>query len=156
MKTKRNRLRLALTLAVPLMALLATTAITTGPAPSTDATIVKAEKLGWYKARARMFDSGSKRGKADYKDRDRDEGFEQRLQVKAKNMSPNAQYDVLFNGVLLGEITTNDFGWGKLKLRTEEFIDSPGWEPLPDNFPRIVDGDEIEVGPARGIFSERD
>jgi len=145
-----------LAFALPLSIALAGAALVAAPTPSADAAVLKAERLSWYKARARLFWNGGKRGKADYKDRERDEGFEQRLQVKTQNMSPNTEHDVLFNGVFLGTITTDEFGTGKLKLRTAEFIDSPDWLPLPDNFPRIIDGDEIEVGPALGVFAERD
>jgi len=116
---------------------------------------VRAQQSSWYKARARLESDGALKGKADYRDRPKRGTTEQRLQVKIENATPGEQFDVRFNGDVIGTITANSLGIAKLKLRTARFIDSPNWLPIPDNFPRIVTGDEITVGPASGVFQER-
>jgi hypothetical protein len=111
---------------------------------------------GWYKARAEIsLESSEIAGRADYKERMHRDALEQRLHIKIRHAEPDTVYAVSFNGVPLGDITTNEEGNGKLKLRTRQFIRNNDWEPFPQNFPTIVDGDVIEVGIAAGSFEVR-
>lgn len=121
-------------------------------AASASATI----KADWYKAVARLRGNTLASGKAVYRDRERRAGVEQRLAIEIEDAEPNWVYEVHFNGELLGEITTDAFGTGELNLKTARFIDDPlEWQPLPENFPRVIDGDSITVGPVSGSFRVR-
>lgn len=128
------------------------------PAMSADAaTTVSASVMSdWYKQRARMESSGRMKGKADYRDRPKRGTTEQRLQIQVEKADRNTEYDVLFNGEFLGVLTTNSDGRGKIKFRTAQFNDDRNVHDMPEDFPRVVDGDEIEVGPARGAFFRKD
>lgn len=127
-----------------------------GPVENADAGMT-ATQMRWYKARARMESSNSRmKGKADYKEREKRGTIEQRLQVRIEKAASNTAYDVFFNDDLIGTVTTNEFGRAELKLRTPEFIRNNRWQPLPPDFPTVVDGDEISVGDASGTFRIRD
>jgi len=125
--------------------------------PVSAATTVSASEMSsWYKQRARMSSADRMKGKADYRDRPKRGTTEQRLKIEVEKAASNTSYDVFFNGEFLGVLTTNSGGWGKLKFRTAQFNDDPNVLDLPENFPRVIDGDEIEVGPASGIFFRKD
>ena len=121
-----------------------------------EASISAAEMSDWYKQRARLSSSTRMKGKADYRDRPKKGTTEQRLKVKVEKASPNTEYDVFFNGEFLAVLTTNAGGRGKLKFRTARFNDDRNVLDLPENFPQVIDGDLIEVGPALGVFQEKD
>lgn len=129
---------------------LATTSIASAAPTST------AVRADWYKAVARLRGQTLASGKGVYRDRERRAGVEQRLAIEIEDAEPNWVYEVHFNGTLLGEITTDEFGTGELNLKTARFIDDPEeWQPLPENFPRVIEGDSLTVGPVSGNFRVR-
>jgi hypothetical protein len=106
-----------------------------------------------FRSVARLFGPGTMRGKAVYEERLHDATTEQRFKVELQNGIPGNSFNVRVNGTLMGAITINSLGRGKLQLRTAEFIDSPSdGSPIPDGFPQLDTSDIVTVGPLVGVF----
>lgn len=91
--------------------------------------------------------------KARYRDRFRNGLLEQRFDVEAEDFAPGAELAVSVNGMSVGTIFANDLGVAELQLRTAEFIDDPGdGTPIASDFPRLMPGDVVIVGPLKGVF----
>ncbi len=91
--------------------------------------------------------------KARYRDRFRDGLLEQRFDVEAEDFKPGAELVVSVNGTTVGSIFVNDLGVAEMQLRTAEFIDEPGdGTPIAPDFPRLMPGDTVSVGPLDGVF----
>ncbi len=91
--------------------------------------------------------------KARYRDRFRNGLLEQRFDVEAEDFKPGAELVVSVNGTTVGSIFVNDLGVAEMQLRTAEFIDDPGdGTPIAPDFPRLMPGDTVSVGPLDGVF----
>ncbi|MEZ6243106.1 MAG: hypothetical protein R3B57_08695 [Phycisphaerales bacterium] len=91
--------------------------------------------------------------KARYRDRFRNGLLEQRFDVEAEDFEPGAELAVTVNGLTVGTIFANDLGVAEMQLRTAEFIDDPGdGSPIDSDFPRLMPGDVVVVGPLKGVF----
>jgi len=91
--------------------------------------------------------------KARYRDRFRNGLLEQRFDVEAEDFEPGAELVVSVNGTTVGSIFVNDLGVAEMQLRTAEFIDDPGdGTPIDSDFPRLMQGDTVSVGPLSGTF----
>lgn len=94
-------------------------------------------KTSW----ARLFGDSAYKVQAKYEQQTEDGQISQRLKVHVKKGLPLQTLDVTINGVIVGVITTNPAGNGKLVLRTPQSL-----------VPTIVSGDVITVGPLSGVF----
>jgi hypothetical protein len=103
-----------------------------------------------HKAVARLFGDAGMKGHAKFEQHTKKHGkILQNLSVHISRALPLQTFDVVINSQVVGSITTNAAGSGKLHLRTG----GPGSsEPMPDNFPKLVTGDSIVVGPLAGTF----
>lgn len=91
--------------------------------------------------------------RARYRDRVRKNTLEQRFDVEVEDFEPGTELSVSVNGDHIGIIFVNDFGVGEMQLRTGAFIDDPGdGDPIDPDFPRIMPGDTVTVGPLSGSF----
>lgn len=94
--------------------------------------------------------------KARYRDRFRNGLLEQRFDVEAEDFEPGAELVVIVNGATVGTIFANDLGVAEMQLRTAEFIDDPGdGTPIDPDFPRLMPGDTVSVGPLEGVFEAK-
>lgn len=108
---------------------------------------------GQYRVRANLNGQTLASGKAVYRERIRGNGqVEQRFSVEVEDAPPGAIMAVSINGTIFGMIVINDLGVGELEYRTPAFNDDPNVDPIPDNFPHLVTGDDIIVGPIAGEF----
>jgi len=115
-----------------------------------------AAKRDDLRLRARMSGATLMSGKADYRERTRDNTLEQRFSVEVEDATPGETLEVRVNGALFGTITADDFGVAELQFRTAQFIDDPGdGTPIPTDFPRLAAGDTVTVGPISGAFAAR-
>ena len=94
------------------------------------------------KARAEVSGGQALKFKAEYREKVK-QGVTsaQRLQIKVKHAMPLQTLDVAVNGQVVGTITTNVAGRGKLRLKAPK-----------DVVPAILSGDVISVGPASATF----
>jgi len=91
--------------------------------------------------------------RARYRDRFRNGLLEQRFDVEAEDFKPGAELAVTVNGIAVGSMFVNDLGVAEMQLRTAEFIDDPGdGTPIDPDFPRLMVGDTVSVGPLKGVF----
>jgi hypothetical protein len=105
------------------------------------------------RTRAEFAGMGLASGKADYRERSRNNLIEQRFSVEVEDAMPGDALTVSVNGITFGTIVVNDLGVAELQFRTAEFIDDPGdGDPIPTEFPRINPGDTISVGAMKGVF----
>ena len=68
--------------------------------------------------------------------------IDREFEVELEHAAAGTTYDVTVDGVVVGQITTNAMGYGKLK-----YDDTPkaGEQPFPADFPAITDGTVVEV-----------
>jgi hypothetical protein len=108
------------------------------------------------RTRAEFAGPGLASGKADYRERTRNNLIEQRFSVEVEDATAGDALTVSVNGITFGTIVVNDLGVAELQFRTAEFIDDPGdGDPIPTEFPRINAGDVIVVGKMTGTFVNR-
>ena len=94
--------------------------------------------------------------KARYQDRVRRNTLEQRFDVQVEDFEPGTELLVTVNGATVGTIFVNNLGVGEIQLRTAAFIDDPGdGNPIDTDFPRLMPGDTVSVGPLNGTFVAR-
>ncbi|MGP1309667.1 MAG: hypothetical protein ACTS27_05665 [Phycisphaerales bacterium] len=108
------------------------------------------------RTRAEFAGQGLASGKADYRERSRNNLIEQRFSIEVEDAQPGESFTVSVNGITFGTIVANDLGVAELQFRTAEFIDDPGdGDPIPSEFPRLNAGDVITVGKMMGTFEDR-
>ncbi|MCC6360131.1 MAG: hypothetical protein IT450_15410 [Phycisphaerales bacterium] len=64
-----------------------------------------------------------------------------RFRARVRSLQAFTTYPVAINGVIVGQITTDDRGRGELE-----------YSPIPSGFPAVQAGDVITVGPVSGVF----
>src|SRR5262245_803721 len=90
-----------------------------------------------HKAYARLFGPAPMKGKATYEQQKKQGQTFKKFKVQVENAGAFQTYPVAVNGEVVGTLTTNAGGVGKLQLRTAAFIDEPGdGEPIPNGFPK--------------------
>lgn len=87
-------------------------------------------------------------GKIEFESEVDDGVQESKLNVEIRNATPNTTLDVTVNGVVIGQITTDTNGRGKLKFRSQP--DDSDEQLFPTDFVALVAGDVIGIG---GIVS---
>lgn len=71
-----------------------------------------------------------------------------RFKVSVEDGDLGAEYAIRLNGDVVAFMTITDEDETEFELRTPEFIDDPGdGEPMPDDFPSLLPGDVVTVGP---------
>lgn len=75
----------------------------------------------------------------------RQRGSRQRLNVEVRLGTPGDVFDVAINGTVIGQVTINDLGFGKIEMNTND-----GGNP-----PAVSAGDVLTVGPVSGAFIAR-
>lgn len=101
-----------------------------------------------YRVRARMAGAGTlASGKADYRERTRGNVVSKRFNVEIEDAAPETSYEVRIDGTLFGTITTDGLGFAQL-----EFGGDNAGGPLPGDFPHLVVGQTVSVGPVSGTF----
>jgi hypothetical protein len=109
-----------------------------------------------FKLKANLFGNSVMSGKATYRERPRDGQIERRFKVQVEDGAPGQFLAVHVDDYLAGVIQLNSLGRVEFQLRTPAFIDSPGdGEPMPADFPIIIDEDMVTVGPLSGVFFDR-
>jgi len=98
--------------------------------------------------KALLSGTGNGTGKAEYEEEFEHGMLEKKFEVSVWNAAPNASYDVTVDGVVVGTLQTDSFGYGKLELTNRPH--KPHHQPLPDNFPQISDGSTVEVNGLSG------
>ena len=81
-------------------------------------------------------------GKAEYEVETEHGQTKAEFSVRVAGADPEATYDVVVDGVNVGQVTTNEYGNGRLTL--EDGDDSHS--PLPPDFPSIQAGSVVTVG----------
>ena len=90
-------------------------------------------------------------GAALYRERIKNGLLARRFLVVVNDAAPNATFNVVVHGLIVGQLTTNNFGAGEFEMRTAAFIDSPeDGIAMPDAFPSLLPGDFVAVGPLAG------
>ena len=101
---------------------------------------------------ARMRDGDGTTARARYRERDRNgRALKQSFDVEIKRAQPGEQFEVRVDGRVVGTVTANSFGFGKLELR--QTPDSPNDQPIPSDFPRLRSGAVITVGSMQGTLA---
>ena len=90
---------------------------------------------------AHMSNAEGARGKIEYEVEPEHGGIGREFSVTLKG-APVGTYDVLIDGTLLGQITTNDLGYGRARWSTHP---SRNELPLPPDFPLASEGTPVEV-----------
>ncbi|NOX54666.1 MAG: calcium-binding protein, partial [Planctomycetes bacterium] len=89
-------------------------------------------------------------GKAEFETENEGQQQEQKFEVEIYNATPGNQYNVLVDGVVVGQMTINAQGIGKLEFQTQPEGDEL---PFPQNFPNVQSGSTVEVqGLANGTL----
>jgi hypothetical protein len=90
----------------------------------------------------------------DYKERMRYGKLRRTFEVEIEDAEPGDVYEVLVKGVLVGHVVIDDEDEGEMELRTARFIhdDDDHREPMPDDFPSLLPGDVVDVGPHRMVL----
>ncbi|MGI9013654.1 MAG: hypothetical protein ACR2GY_05320 [Phycisphaerales bacterium] len=120
-------------------------------APSSDAATMQMRD---YRVRTKLRGNTRIEGNSKYLEKDRDRATERRFKAKIQFAPPMSRYTVLLNGRDIGSFQVNFLGVGALKYRTAQFNDDGDWRDMPNNFPRVVEGDRVSVGPVSGIYRE--
>jgi Ca2+-binding RTX toxin-like protein len=96
---------------------------------------------------AALANSSGVTGYAKYEyEADDDDGAELELEIEIEDATPDAILDVTIDGILVGTITVDSLGNGKLKLTTDEDDDGEGTETLLPEGLVIHAGSSVLVG----------
>jgi len=110
-----------------------------------------------YKLKARLFGDTTMSGKATYRERPRDGQIERRFKVQVEDGTPGAILAIHVNDYFAGMMQLNSLGRAEFQLRTAAFIDDPGdGQPIPADFPILIDEDVVTVGTMSGVFFNRE
>ncbi|MBX3403012.1 MAG: hypothetical protein KF699_06320 [Phycisphaeraceae bacterium] len=100
---------------------------------------------------ARMRDGDGTVARARYQERNRNgRAQRQRFDIEIKFAQPGEQFEVRADGRLVGTITADGLGTGKLELRPTP--DNPNEAPIPADFPKLRAGAVITVGSMSGTL----
>jgi hypothetical protein len=118
--------------------------------------MANAADAGALKFKAKLFGDAALSAKAEYREKQKNAGLERRFKVKIEHADPGEQFDVYVNDLFIDTMTANNMGIAQLKLRTPQFIDSPGdGDPMPNWFPAIGKGDTVVAGAMSGVFFKK-
>ncbi len=121
----------------------------TPPVPATP----PANDVVLVRQRADLFGHNQIRGKVIYREMMRSGQFVRRFNVTLQGAAPGQTLAVAVGGVVVGIAQANGGGEAVLEMRSPNFIDDPATqEPLPGNFPSLVDLDTVCVGVLAGVF----
>ncbi len=103
---------------------------------------------------ARMRDGDGTVARVRYQERNRNgQALRQRFDVELKFAQPGEQFEVRVDGRVVGTVTADALGTGKLELRRTP--DSPGELPIPSDFPKLRAGAVVTVGSMSGTLSRQ-
>lgn len=103
---------------------------------------------------ARMRDGDGTVARVRYQERNRNgQALRQRFDVEIKFAQPGEQFEVRVDGRVVGTVTADALGTGKLELRPTP--DSPGELPIPSDFPKLRAGAVVTVGSMSGTLSRQ-
>ena len=85
---------------------------------------------------------GTAQGRAQFETESEHGAEKQEFSVQLDGAEASATYDVIVDGVTVGQVTTDELGQGFLKLASGD----DSYAPLPDDFPTIQAGTAISVG----------
>lgn len=98
--------------------------------------------------RAKLTSSGLASGNADYRETDKKGTIVRNLKVEIEDAAANTTFDVMVDGQVIGQLTTNEFGTGERRFRTQ--TNNPGG---PTPLPPIGAGAVVSVGPVSGTLN---
>lgn len=87
-------------------------------------------------------------GKGEFEIEQEHNRLEIEFEVEIEDAVPSASYDISVDGKLVGSLTMNIEGDGKLKLSSHP--DDLDELPLPENFPTVTEGSRISVADEQG------
>lgn len=101
---------------------------------------------------SRMRDADGTTARARYQERARDgRAVRQSFDIEIKRAQPGEQFEVRVDGRVIGTVTANSLGIGKLELRRSP--DGPNEIPIGSDFPRLRAGAVVTVGSMQGSLS---
>jgi len=106
----------------------------------------RGEHFGEFKLVTFLADGGTQRAKVEYED----EPGKTKFEVEVFGGQPGAVLDVAVNGTVVGAVTLNQFGRGKLEFHS--FPHEFHHQPFPPNFPALQPGDTVSVGQMSGTL----
>lgn len=78
-----------------------------------------------------------------------------KFKVEIEDADAGDVFDILVNGTPVGSIVIGNDDQAEFQLRTPEFIDDAGdGDPMPDDFPTLLPGDVVTVGPLTAVLEE--
>jgi hypothetical protein len=84
-----------------------------------------------------------------YREVARSNAVDRSFVICIKEGEPFQSVPVFINGVFLAPMLPGEDGRAQLRMRTAAFIDvddAEEWQPLPEDFPLLRDGDQVQVG----------
>ena len=96
-----------------------------------------------FKSTAWLFGPTTMKGWAKFDQKKHGHNAQQRLRIKVEQGVPHQAFDVAINGVIVGTLTTNSGGTGRLTLNNPD---------LPEGFPCLDTGTVVTVGELSGVF----
>ncbi len=104
---------------------------------------------------ARLTGQGLTSGKAEYRERTRNNLVQQRFKVEVEDAAAGEEFAVSINGLFVATIFANDLGQAEIQFRTAAFIDDPGdGSPIGSDFPMLRAGDTVSVGKMTATFQD--
>lgn len=101
---------------------------------------------------ARMRDTDGTTARARYREKARgDRVQKQSFDIEIKRAQPGEQFLVRVDGRVIGTVTANNLGIGKLELRRSP--SGPNEVPIGSDFPRLRTGAVVTVGSMQGTLS---
>jgi hypothetical protein len=101
---------------------------------------------------ARMRDADGTTARARYREKARgDRVKKQSFDIEIKRAQPGEQFLVRVDGRVIGTVTANNLGFGKLELRRSP--SGPNEVPIGSDFPRLRTGAVVTVGSMQGTLS---
>lgn len=73
-----------------------------------------------------------------------------KFEAEIQKVAPNANIEVTVNGIVVGNIATDSKGKGKLRLTTNP--KDARDQPMPANFPAVVEGTIVKIGSVESTF----
>lgn len=96
-----------------------------------------------FELQARLTGSAGAIGRAKYEEEQESAGLKREFEVRVENATPNTNFDVLVDQVLIGQVTTDLRGRGVLELSTQP--DDEREQPFPAEFPGITAGSTVAI-----------
>lgn len=81
-------------------------------------------------------------------------GVRTEFNVEIESGPPNETFEIVVDGISVGQLTLSDLGFGELEFRDPP-DDNPGPNEvaLPDNFPAVMAGTTVTIGPFSGVLA---